>query len=514
MGQARRRLAGIVGAAAVAAALAGCNPQVVSINVAGTDAADNRSSDPVVSPDGTKVAFTSSASDLVPPGTGAGAEGHSEVYVRDLASGTTQLVSVGNDGRAGDATSMWPVFSPDGTKVAFNSTAGNLVDIPAGADLGLFVRDLVAGTTELVSVNAAGTSGSEGSATAPTFTPDGTKVVFDASGDDLVPGDSNHATDVFVRDLVADATTLVSRNAAGTASANGYSYTPSVSPDGAKVAYTSTATDLGPADGNSRQDAYLTDLASGVTTLVSHNAAGTGAGNESSDALDFSPDGHHLAFRSWASNLGPVDSNGQSDIYLRDLQTGATRRIEVNGPIGPLEVDYPEAVFSPDSTKVAFVTRAGNLGHPDDYVCRDHNLPPRETPCQDVYVHDLVSGTTTLVSRNAAGTNGADGESFDPVFSPDSASVAFTSTAGDLGPTDTNDDGDVYVADLADGSITLVSSNEDGTDSADGRSDQPSFAADARQVVYMSHARNLGPAPDTNGTDDVYLEILPEDTIP
>jgi Tol biopolymer transport system component len=497
-----------LGAAATAlmlAVLAGCNPSVVSINHQGTNAGDDNSTDPVVSPDGTKVAFLSRAHDLVP---GMPNDVYVNVYVRDLVAGTTELVSVSNGGAPGDLDSTYPVFSPDGTKIAFGSQARNLTPQSVGGHHQLYLRDLVADTTEMISVDATGTGPGDGESWSPSFSPDGTKVAFDTRAGNLGPTDTNNWTDVYVRDLVTDTSTLLSRNAAGTDAAIQGGYSPVFSPDGGAVAYSSTATDLGPLDTNRSQDAYLTDLATGTTTLLSQNAAGTDSANDPSDLLGFSPDGQLALFKSYATDLvagTPVDFYW--DYFLRDLTTGTTTRIDVVG----FEVTERSFTFSPDGTQLAFATDSGSLDPRDTVVCHSDNIPPRPYACVDVYLHDLATGATTLVSTNAAGTSGGNGDSGGPHFSPDGERLVFSSTASDLGPTDTNEFSDVYVADLATGDVTLVSSREDGTDSGSYPSQQGVFGQDERTVVFTSMANDLGPGPDTNGHTDIYLKVLPED---
>jgi len=496
-----RRIIGACSAVVAMAVLVGCNPTVLSINHQGTDAGDDWSMDPVVSPDGTKVAFWSQAHDLVP---GMPNDVYKNVYVRDLVAGTTELVSVSNGGAPGDLDSLMPVFSPDGTKIAFWSQARNLTSQSTGGEFQVYVRDLVADTTEMVSVDAAGTGPADGGASSPSFGPDGTQVAFQSRGGNLGATDTNNTDDVYVRDLDTGTTTLVSRNAAGTDASNIGAGQPVFRPDGTGVAYTSSSTNLGPVDTNSAQDAYLTDLATGTTTLLSRNSAGTDSGNQPSDMIGFSPDGRAL-FQSYATDLVPgAPGVVVHDYYLRHLDTGALTRIPVSGSA----FSSPDLAFSPDGTKLAFSTDSGSLDPTDTAVCRTNDIPPIPYACDDVYLHDLTSGDTTLVSTNAAGTHGGQGDSSGPRFSPDGSRLVFTSTAADLGPTDTNGRADVYVADLATGDISLVSTRADGNDSAGGASQFGQFGKDERTVVFMSTANNLGPGPDSNGHHDIYLKTL------
>lgn len=326
------------------------------------------------------------------------------------------------------------VFSPDGSKMAFISAAGDLSTPPGGTHTNVYVSDLSSGDTTLVSVNSAGTAGAFGDSYDPVFSPDGTKLAFVSVAGNLDPLDVDTGHDVFVRDLTAGTTSVVSRNAAGTASANGMTVDPVFAPDGGSIAFRSTATDFGPADTDSCPqppfqiprpcfDIYLTDLASGTTALVSADA--TGSSVVPVDVLApaaFSPDGETLAFDSRESLL-PIDTNNRTDIYLRELG----------------------------------------------------------------------SGTSTLLSTNAAGTNGGNGESFSPVFSPDGSRVLYGSDASDTGTVDTDSEADIFVRDLATGAITLVSANADGTGSGNGPSTDPVFNRDGTKVAFVSYSTDLVP---------------------
>jgi uncharacterized repeat protein (TIGR01451 family) len=406
-------------------------------NAAGTDAGNSGSTGPAFSPDGTKIAFVSSATDLGPADT----DRESDVYVRDLASGAVTRIKPAPDA-CGPAHSGGPVFSPDGSKIAF--VRGHWND--NGSDV--YVHDLASGTTELASAHT-GTSGCDQvSGGRLDFTPDGSRLVFESAAGDLGPTDTNGVEDVYIRDLQAGITSLVSVDAAGTDAGDGSSSDPDVSPDGTLVTFVSRASDLGPTDTNQGDDVYIRDLTTGTTSLVSVNAAGTDSGRGlSANRPTFSPDGTKVGFGSFATDLGPPDSNGWPDTYVRDLTSQTTTMASVdaagtNGSNG-LSVFYG---FAGSSDRVVFVTTGTNLG-PTDGDTRN-----------DIYVRDLAAGTTALLSANAAGTASANGASDFPVPSPGASVVAFLSTASDLGPPDANGLRDVYVAryhDRADLSTTL-----------------------------------------------------------
>lgn len=487
---------GVAGALIVGAT--GCDPAPPRWETQPIVEPVENSSRPVLSADGETVAFVSNAA-LVPEDTNTA----SDVYLHDLTSGTTTLVSVNQAGTAsGNDQSFAPALSQDGTKVAFGSAASDLTSTPVGQySTNVFVRDLTTGTTSLVTANAAGTEGIGGFASV--LSPDGTKVLFEAYASEFGPTDTNGLVDLYMRDLTTGTTSLVSANAGDTDSGNNWSGRGAFTPDGSQVLFHSSSNDLGPTDTNAGgepgtgygyQDIYLRDLATGTTSLVSANAAGTDSGNGGSDGAVLSPDGTTVAFHSGATDLVPGEHPAVANIYVRDLATGTTQLASPAASGGGGGNSHSrEPQFSPDGTKLVFRSEADDLG------------PADTNGVSDVYVRDLDAGATTLVSVNAAGTNGGNAGSWTgatevPTFSPDGTKVAFVTRASDLGPADTamcdfdpkpyppEPCPDVYVRDLAAGTTALVSG--DGTDSLPNtRSSWPVFSPVVdTQLVYLRNA--------------------------
>ncbi|UPT97174.1 hypothetical protein J4G48_0003015 [Bradyrhizobium barranii subsp. apii] len=167
--------------------------------------ADGASFQAAFSPDGTKVAFESYADNLVPGDT----NGAPDVFVKDLTTGAITLVSTNASGVQGDGWSYQPVFSPDGTKLAFASGSDNLVPGDTNQALDIFVKDLATGAVTRVSTSASGAQADGLLTTNPIFSPDGTKVAFYSDADNLVPDDTDHVRDIFVKDLTTGAITLI-----------------------------------------------------------------------------------------------------------------------------------------------------------------------------------------------------------------------------------------------------------------------------------------------------------------
>lgn len=280
------------------------------------------SSDPTISADGRFVAFSSYAFNLVPDDENSS----DDVFLRDRTAQTTELVSVRSDEEQGNDFSYLPSVSADGRYVAFSSYASNLVAEDANGSTDIFVRDRVAGTTELVSVSDS-ESQANGLSEAASISADGRYVAFLSDASNLVPGDSNRQTDVFVRDRTAGATELVSLSSSGT-QGNESSRSPSLSYDGRYVAFESTASDLVSGDTNSLADVFVRDRLSATTRRVSISSRGNQANNRSEDA-SISGNGRIVAFTSWASNLAPDVSDSSRDTFVRDLVAGITEQVSV-----------------------------------------------------------------------------------------------------------------------------------------------------------------------------------------
>jgi Tol biopolymer transport system component len=517
----RRRAGLLVLCAAVVAVAAGCKPppspwrsNLVSINGAGTQAGNSTSVRPVFSPDGTKLAFMSFASDLGPTDT----NGTADIYLRDLTTGVTTLLSANAaDTQAANGSSSTPVFSPDGTKVAFVSEATDLGPTDANNAADIYVRDLVNGTTTLASVGEEATGIGNAGSGSPAFSPDGTRVAFRSASSlvpEDVPRDGAVGTDIYVRDLSVGSTTLVSITPGGT-SGNGDVGSPVFSPDGSKIAFMTTASDLGPTDTNGFEDIYVRDIGAGTTTLVSGNAAGNDAGNGLTIFIPvFSPDGNSIYFHSDANDLVALpDANQGSDIFVRDLQTGTTTLISTNASgTASANSDSRIPILSADGTRLAFASSADDLG-------------PTDTNGQvDVYLWDLPTGVTTLVSAAASGVDSGNSSSRPQSLNRNGTRVAFSSYATNLGPNDSDEttppdptaddlgNNDVYVRDLTSGTTTMVSTNAAGTDSANDSSSLAVFSPDGSQLAFETRANDLGFTDLNDGAagplPDVYVATL------
>ncbi len=281
-----------------------------------------------ISADGRWVVFASFASNLVVADT----NGLSDVFVHDRQTGTTSRVSVGPNGAEGNGESRGAAISADGRWVAFLSVASNLVAGDTNATTDIFVHDRQAAVTTRVSVGPGSAQANDSSGDyGPSISADGRWVTFDSRAGNLVPGDTNNAIDVFVHDQQTGTTTLASVGIGG-APGGGDSWGGAISAGGRWVAFSSTANNLVPGDTNFAADAFVFDRETGTTTRVSEGTGGT-QGDGPALFPKVSADGRWVVFSSNASNLVTGDTNGVADVFLHDRQTATTARVSV-GPGG------------------------------------------------------------------------------------------------------------------------------------------------------------------------------------
>jgi Tol biopolymer transport system component len=406
-------------------------------------------------------------------------------------------------------------------------------------------------TTDRVSVDSAGGQ-AQGASALPAVSADGRYVAFESTADNLVPGDTNSASDIFVFDRQTRRTERVSIPDVGLGQTQGNadSTEASISDDGRYVAFESQANNLIAGDHGPYTDVFVHDRVTGRTQRMSEDASGVGGNAPSGDSPDFGPlkgpsisaDGRFVAFASLASNLVPRNVFVLVEVFVKDRQTGAIERISVtqSGDVPRGNISRNPAV-SGDGRFVSFTSFAdltedgGGVGSfvfdrqtrsleripakPDFapmsfdgrflvFASSASALVPNDTNAMsDVFVFDRQSGATERVSLDAAG-NQVTGASLAPAISSDGRFVAFSSNAASLVPGDTNDAYDVFVKDHQTGAIERVSVDSAGNQAAGAGSQlfsgRAALSGDGKVVAFESTARNLVPG-DTNSERDVFV---------
>ena len=394
--------------------------------------ANGNSSGAVTSGDGRCVAFYSDATNLLPQGSSADTNGYRDVFVFDRETSSLQRVSVSSDGTQANGPSQSQGFRPaideSCSCVAFSSDATNLVDGDTNSVSDVFVRDLGPGVTQRVSIGDGGEA--DGASSFASVSGDCQLVAFQSTASNLVPGDTNHASDIFLYNRATGAISRVSTGVGGV-QANGASLTPAISADGRCVAFASAASNLIPGDTNGKIDIYV--VCDGqITCRASVDSAGNQA-NDMSLLPALNADGTIVAFKSNASNLVSGDLNASPDVFVHNCVTGETERVSVNsqGQEGN-DISIPPSI-SGDGRFVAFGSFANLL------------IGQSTGGRAQVYVRDRQFATTLLISASPNGVPGnASVPDVPPSISEDGAFVAFDSPASNMVPGDTNEAIDAF----------------------------------------------------------------------
>jgi Tol biopolymer transport system component len=337
-----------------------------------------------------------------------------------------------------------PGVTDDCRRVAFTSNANDIVAQDTTFTSDIFVRDRVTGGVELISVNTAGEPGfpsSGGFLKPPAMSQDGRFVAFDSYARNLVPGDTNESTDVFLRDRLARTTVRVSVSSSGE-QAESASAVEGMSADGRYILFSSRARNLVADDTNgTATDVFIHDGSTRTTTLVSRKHDGTQV-TEDSLAYDLSNDGRFVAFESRGTYTSG-DTNNALDAFVKDLRTGAVERVSVSNSEKQFGSGGSAPSMSADGNLVAFSGGPANT------------LP-------QVYVRNRAAKATALVSANIHGKPG-NRSSFAASISANGRYVAFGTGADEMAPGPGTDFFDLYVRDLRTKTTVMASITSSGT---------------------------------------------------
>ena len=353
----------------------------------------------------------------------SGSSSQAHTYLHDRATGITESVTIGNDGS--NVQHSGPIdISDDGRYVVFASSY-----LDGSNNLDVYVRDRTTSTTERISVASDGNPSTVGSgAGGISISGNGRYVTFVSPASDIVDGDTNGETDVFVRDRVTGTTQRVNIASDGTqanGNDNSVSIKARISTDGRYIVFNTPASNLVPNDTNGKSDIFIHDRLNGTTTRV--NLANDGAQSIGHDDwFELSSDGRYVVFGSFDSNLVANDNNGTNDIFVRDLVMGTTELVSIadDGSQANSFSAYPS--ISANGRYVSFNSMATNLvagGTPQALA---------------IFVRDRIANTTEMVDTPHDGS-AANYFSFGhSAVSGDGRYVAFSSGASNLVAGDSN----------------------------------------------------------------------------
>jgi Tol biopolymer transport system component len=400
--------------------------------------------------------------------TTAAADGAPALASAGPAVGTLLLASASAGGAAGTASSATCAVSADGSRVLFFSTASNLVPGDTNGASDLFLKNLVTGEVVRVTTQSNGAQlASGGSCGGTSMTPDGRTVAFNAGNA------------VFVKDTQTGMLTQASPPAGTVPQVTGY-FGGVLSDDGTKLVFR-TLPETRYAGAYNFINVVparlmLRDLSNGSLVVLATDNGVVADGEIVTVGFSISPDGQRVAFLSSSASLVPGDTNASPDVFVRDLASGTTVRASTRSDgtaAGRVSYDRPRFV---SNTAVAFGTGGTS------------SLGP-----SGLYVKDLGSGALTLaLSRTDGGA--------DAVLSGDARKVAFNRFYSGF-------DTRVFVRDLATGQETLVSATASGT-ASNGSSTGAVISRDGSTVAFGSSARNLVSPRPPAGVFQVYAKVI------
>jgi Tol biopolymer transport system component len=344
---------------------------------------------PSISDDGTLVAFQTRARDFDP----RDADLLYDIYVKNLATGELTLASTSDTGVKGNGPSTNPWISGDGTRVAFESSSTNLDPGDTNSQVDVYVKDLITGDITLACTNDQGVKVDNWQCENASMTTDGSAVAFETLSP-LDPIDTGDNLDIYVKDLATGNVTIVSTNSRGVPGDDS-SFRPQISADGNRVGFSSYARNLDPRDRDTITDTYVKDMITGGTVVLPISDRGV-KGNDASDLVSLSADGTKVAFVSYASNLDPHDRDHIVDVYVKDLVGGHLGVYSTSDSGVKGDDDSWNPSISADGSLVAFYTHASNLDPLDSNRDLDVYVKDRRT-CD----HTLASITPGGVKGNA-----------------------------------------------------------------------------------------------------------------
>jgi Tol biopolymer transport system component len=421
------------------------------------------------------------------------------------SSGKTELISKSADGNAASGESQYPTVTPDGRYVAFQSLAGNLTAQPDTlGEWDVFVRDTKTGKTTKISTGLKGAE-ADGTSVRPDITPDGRYVAFISTAGNLVKGDTTDlATEVFVKDRKTGKTTRIFSTPRGPEEYGGM-YDPSISADGTTVAFSSNRADLVKGDTNGDSDVFVWKRASGKITRVSVSSSGAEAGTGpyvpygGSDHPQITANGKTVVFQSGAADLVKGDTNNLSDIFAHSLTTGKTTRISV-GPKGQQATGGVASVRQ--GPNAPSVSADGKIVAYSGFALK--GLVKADTgESNQIFVLNRSTGKTTLAVKTFDGNVVADNLQSGAI-SPDGRFVAFDTNSSQIVRGDTGNQ-DVFVRDLKKARTARASVGLKGQEAnAWSGSTSIALSSGGKAAVFASDATNLVTGP-VSGNDDLYL---------
>ena len=328
--------------------------ELVSLRSNGVASANGLGLEPDISGDGRYVVWSTNASNVVSGDT----NGTWDVFLRDMATGTNERISLTGSGAQASDRSDGPRITPDGRHVVFHSDAALLASDTNGQK-DVYRLDRQTGQLEIVSVTQGAAQGNGGSYHGD-VSDDGRHVVFTSSADNFAAGDTNGTADMFWKDMATGELRRVNVSSSG-AQANGESTWPYVSGDGLTVVFSSRGSTLVTGDSNGNWDLFAHDITTSTTERLNVRPGGAQANSYVRSPASVSTDGRFVIYASLSTNLVANDTNGKQDIFLRDRQSATTERVNLSLTGGELNDDSWVPAMTPDARVITYTSEATNI---------------------------------------------------------------------------------------------------------------------------------------------------------
>jgi hypothetical protein len=406
-------------------------------------------------------------------------------------STNTTLITT-SSGNGGNNNSYDPVISADGNIIAYQSTATDLIlGTTTTGKSNIYYYDKTTGKTVLVTNGTSGTGG-DWDSIEPSISADGNLIAFCSLATNLIPGEPTPGHyKIFLYNRLTGETSLISK-----LTADSDSYYPSISGDGALIAYESYATNMGAANApttNSNANIYFYSRVLDFTILVTTGASGNG-GNSYSIYPSLSSDGKWLTFTSKATDLTGNTVNSNRNVYIYDMIKRIAPVLITTGDsnIGG-NFDSELSTISADGNLITFQSKATNL------------INGFTTINQNIFLYNRTSGAISLITKGTnALHNGGDGGSYEPTISGDGNVIAFKSFATNLIPDLITHNANVFIYDQSTGITQLVTTGASGT-GGDHNSEDLALTPDGEQLVFYSWATDLIHGMAANGESNIFL---------
>jgi Tol biopolymer transport system component len=449
---------------------------------------------PAITPDGRYVTFVSNGTNLTQNIVSNGFH----VYMRDVQAGLTTSIDVDTNGVGSTVADLTvPVISADGRFVAFSLQDGGLVPGDNNRFEDVFVRNVVGNQTELISKrdsSAVPTTGDYWSwLSQPALSDDSLRFAFASYANDLISTDNNGTSDVFVRDLATGTNILVSMGVNGQQALGGFSGSPVLSGNGRFVAFVSTATNLFTGQSNRAVDVFVRDLDAGSNILVSVSTTPNRGGSGDSSSPFISADGRYVAFLSRATDL---TVGGAAGTFWRDLTSVSVTYLTGSSATNPPSMSADGGILAFFGSGSGLTVRNMSAGVTISNIAglvTSAALSPTGNRLLYTTPTGIIVTDLLLASNLFTCTLPVPIRSSNP-WSADEQFVVF-STKTNLLPIDANGTNDIYLCNLWSGQTTLVSINQAHTASANGPSDSPCISGDGRFVIYRSFATDIASIP-------------------